>query len=282
MYYFFILSFTMFISHPIILLISLVTSFLYSIELGGRDIVKKNLKFMIPTIIITATMNPAFNHEGVTIIRYLNSGNPITLESIIYGISAAILLVTMVIWFYTYNQVMTSDKFIYLFGRVIPSLSLVISMALRFIPQFKNQIRLVTDAQKAIGRDISTGNIFQRMKKAITIFSIMITWSLENAIETADSMRSRGYGLKGRSSFSIYKFEKRDKIALLMIFVLGIYIIIGSLSGGLKWRYFPSMKGRLLDFYSFSLWVSFLILCIFPIIVNRKEEKQWQSTQLEI
>ncbi len=42
----------------------------------------------------------------------------------------------------------------------------------------------------------------------------MVTWSLENAIETADSMRARGYGLPGRTSFSIYRFDSRDSSAL--------------------------------------------------------------------
>lgn len=36
---------------------------------------------------VTAAVNPAFSHEGRTILRYLPSGNPLTLESILYGIA---------------------------------------------------------------------------------------------------------------------------------------------------------------------------------------------------
>ena len=67
-------------------------------------------------------------------------------------------------------------------------------MTLRFIPKFKAQMDAVVDAQRNIGRDISQGSLWHRTKIAITVLSIMVTWALENAIETADSMKSRGYG----------------------------------------------------------------------------------------
>lgn len=282
-YFGFVFAFSMFFMHPVCLLISIMCSFAYSVELGGRERIYKNLLFLLPTILMMGIMNPAFNHAGMTIITYLNSGNPLTLESIVYGIAAAALICTMVLWFYCYNQVMTSDKFIYLFGKIIPALSLVLSMALRFVPRFKEQIKIVSDAQKSIGRDVSNGGLIQRMKNGITILSIMITWSLENAIETSDSMRSRGYGLEGRTSFSIYRFEKRDKMAILSILALGVFIVIGGgVYKGFKWRYFPSLKGSGISILSTLLWIAYFILCIFPIIINRQEDRQWKSTQLEI
>lgn len=44
---------------------------------------------MIPFLLFMAVMNPVFNHQGVTILFYLNNGNPITKESILYGVAAA-------------------------------------------------------------------------------------------------------------------------------------------------------------------------------------------------
>jgi len=192
------------------------------------------------------------------------------------------MLSAVICWFSCYNEIMTSDKFVYLFGRIIPSLSLVLSMALRFVPRFKAQIKLVSNSQRCIGRDVSSGGIIERSRHGITILSIMITWALENAIETADSMKSRGYGLPGRTAFSIYRFEKRDKKALLVIALLGCFVLLGGLSGGLKWRYFPSMKGTISGIYTISLWIAYMGLCLVPIIINRQEERQWDATQLEI
>ena len=134
-------------------------------------------------------------------MAYLPSGNPMTLESMVYGVAAACRIVSVISWFSCYNAVMTSDKFIYLFGRIIPALSLIFSMVLRFVPKFKAQITVVSNAQKCVGRDVSNGGIIQRAKHGLTILSIMVTWALENAIETADSMKSRGYGRPGGRYF---------------------------------------------------------------------------------
>lgn len=281
-YFGFVFSFTMVFIHPICLVISLVSAFIYSISLKGIKAMKFNFGFLLPTMMITALINPVFNHEGATILAYLHTGNPLTLESISYGIAASIMLTAIVCWFSCYNEVMTSDKFVYLFGRIIPAMSLILSMALRFVPKFKAQIKEVSNAQRAIGRDISNGGIIHRAKNGMTILSIMVTWSLENAIETADSMKSRGYGLPGRTAFSIYKFNSRDKKALIVIIVLGFYVFIGGVLGGFKWRYFPTMKGKLSGIFSISLWFSYMVLCLIPIIVNIKEERQWKVTQLEI
>ncbi len=282
LYFGFIFGFSMVFMHPICLLISLICSLIYSIELKGKKAIRFNFVFLLPTMLATSLINPAFNHEGATIITYLHTGNPLTLESIVYGLAASTMLAAVVCWFSCYNEIMTSDKFVYLFGRIIPSMSLILSMSLRFVPKFKSQIKVVSDAQRCIGRDVSNGGVFERMRHGLTILSIMITWALENSIETADSMKSRGYGLPGRSAFSIYRFEKRDKLAIISISLLGSYILIGGIMGGFKWRYFPTMKGKALELFSVSLWIAYIILCIVPIIVNRQEERQWRATQLEI
>lgn len=281
-YFAFVFAFSMVFMHPICLGISLICAFIYSISLRGKRAVKFNFVFLLPMMLVTAIINPAFNHEGATILTYLHTGNPLTLESITYGIAASTMLAAMVCWFSCYNEIMTSDKFVYLFGRIIPSLSLILSMALRFIPRFKTRIKEVSEAQRCIGRNVSNGSIIERASHGIRILSIMVTWSLENAIETADSMKSRGYGLQGRTAFSIYKFDRRDKKALISIFILGVFVLIGGILGGLKWRYFPTMKGSPLGIMNISLWLAYMGLCLVPVIVDREEERQWKATQSKI
>ncbi len=281
-YFTFVFAFSMVFMHPICLFISLFCAFTYSISLKGKKAVKFNFLFLLPTLLVTALINPAFNHEGATIITYLNSGNPLTLESIAYGIAASAMLSSVVCWFSCYNEIMTSDKFVYLFGRIIPSMSLILSMTLRFVPKFKAQIRVVSDAQRLIGRDASNGGILERAKHGITILSVMITWAMENAIETADSMKSRGYGLPGRTAFSIYSFDRRDKKAFAAILILGCYVTIGGISGGFKWRYFPTMKGTPVNIFATTLYLAYMVLCLVPVIADRKEEQQWKATQLKI
>ena len=174
-YFLSVLLFAMFFMQPVCLLIALVCSTVYAVYISGRKAVMFGLKFMLPMFILAAVINPAFNHQGITILTYLPSGNPLTLESIIYGLAAGIMLVSVVQWFTCYNAVMTSDKFVYLFGRIIPALSLIISMTLRFVPKFGAQLKVVRNAQRCIGRDVSTGSNTQKIKNAIKILSIMIT-----------------------------------------------------------------------------------------------------------
>ncbi|WP_018304970.1 energy-coupling factor transporter transmembrane component T [Desulfitobacterium hafniense] len=275
LYFGLVLVFTMFFMHPVYLAVSLMTAVTYSIYLRGRKAVRFSLLFMLPMLLLAALINPAFNHEGATILIYLPSDNPLTLESIIYGIAAAVMLASVVIWFTCYNEVMTSDKFVYLFGRIIPALSLVLSMTLRFVPRFTSQIKVVSEAQRCIGRDVSEGSLIQRAKNGLTILSIMITWSLENAIETADSMKSRGYGLPGRTAFSIYRFNSRDKNALLWLLFCGGYIISGWLAGGMYWRYYPTLRGVLLSPFPISFMVVYFVLCLTPVILNLQEDWAW-------
>lgn len=277
-----VICFSMFFMHPMFLGISLIGAFIYSIFLKGKKAVKFNILYMLPMLLATALINPAFNHAGVTILFYLKSGNPITLESILYGIAAAVMFISVILWFSCYNEIMTSDKFIYLFGRIIPGLSLIFSMVLRFVPKYKAQIKVISNGQKSIGRDVTNGNIFARAKNGIKIVSIMTTWALENAIETADSMKSRGYGLKGRSSFSIFRFDNRDKITLGTMIVLTLVILAGAFYGENSIIYFPIIKVKPVSLFSIIVYLSYALLCFIPIIADVKEEIVWRRLKLEI
>lgn len=281
-YFVFVIGFSCFFMHPVCLCMSLTCGFAYSVMLKGRRAIRKNLIYMVPMLIAMALINPAFNHGGITIITYLPSGNPLTLESVIYGLAAATMIISVICWFGSYNEIMTGDKFIYLFGKVIPALSLIISMTLRFVPRFTAQLKVVTNAQRCMGRDISKGSILRRAKYGLNILSIMITWSLENAIETSDSMKSRGYGHPGRTAFSIFTFDKRDKKALTVILISGLYTFIGNLYGGMYFRYFPSVKGCEFSLFGLSVFISYFILLISPIIIELWEVRKWKSLRSKI
>lgn len=275
-YFVFVIGFSCFFMHPLCLAISLVCGFIYSVILKGKKAIKTNLIYMLPMLIFMALINPAFNHEGITVMAYLPSGNPLTLESVIYGFCTAAMLAGVICHFSCYNEVMTSDKFIYLFGKIIPAMSLIISMTLRFIPRFSAQLKIVINAQKCMGRDASTGSIIKRAKHALNILSIMTTWSLENAIETADSMKSRGYGISGRTAFSVYKLDKRDKKALVCILLLAAYTLLGNFGGKMYFSYFPSIEAAEPSVFGISVFFAYLLLCMCPVIIEVWEVRKWK------
>ena len=277
LYFALVIGFSLALNHPLAQGIALVCAMVYVISIDGKKSVLFLLKYCLPMVLLTAFINPAFNHEGTTILLYFSNGNPLTLESVLYGFSSGAMLVTLLLWFASFNRVMTSDKFIYLFGKVIPALSLVLSMSLRFVPKFKSQMATVTEAQRSIGRNVSSGSLWSRTKTAITIFSIMITWALENAIETADSMKSRGYGLKGRTTFSIYHFDERDKYTLIWFGFCGMFLLSGTLLSAFGFRYFPNVRYAALDMTTIQFYLVYFALCITPVILNLKEERKWKT-----
>lgn len=202
-YFAVVLGFTMFIQHPVYLAVSFVAATAYSMWLNGvGKVLKINFLLTIPSLLIVALLNPMFNHYGVTPLLYIESnGNWVTLEALVYGIVLGCVLFIMILWFSCYNQIMTSDKFIYLFGRIIPAMSLMLSMALRFVPHFIAQLKVIRNGQKCVGMDVSNGKWFKKVRYALNMVSILVTWALENAIETADSMKSRDMGCEAGPLF---------------------------------------------------------------------------------
>ena len=277
LYFTLVIGFSMALNHPLAQGISLACAIIYAVQAEGRKAVLFTIKWCLPIMLLTAFMNPAFSHEGITILLYFPTGNPLTLESILYGLSAGVMIATVMLWFLNFNRVITSDKFIYLFGRIIPAMSLVLSMTLRFIPKFKAQMDSVVDAQRSIGRDISEGSLWQRTKIAITVLSIMVTWALENAIETADSMKSRGYGLKGRTAFSIYRFDERDKLALLYLGFCGFCLLTGSMIDAFGFLYFPRLRYVGINTVTLAFEFVYFSLCIMPVVLNWAEERKWKK-----
>ena len=186
------------------------------------------------------------------------------------------------LWFSSYNEIMTSDKFVYLFGRVIPALSLVSSMTLRFVPKFKAQMQTVMEAQRCVGRDTSNGSLPQRRKSAVKVFSIMLTWSMENAIETADSMRSRGYGLPGRSAFSVCRFDSRDRAAIGWLLLCGAYVASGWIAGGTWFRYYPAIKAAAVTPLTVRFALVYLALCLTPVLIDWWNGHVWDAERKEV
>ena len=277
-----VIGFAMFFDHPVCLVISLACALSYSLYIGGKKALRFTLVYMLPLLLFTALINPAFNHRGVTILTYLPGGNPLTLESILYGIAAATMLVTVITWFSCFNSVITSDKLVYLLGRLTPSLSMVLAMALRFVPRYKAQLEIISKAHRCLGRDESSGGFIQRFKTGIKIRFVMVGWALENAVETADSTRGRGYGLPGRTAFAIYRFDRRDAYALAYIMACVSVILVGAMTEVYRFRYFPSMRGQWGGLGTVAVFLAYLLLGAFPTVINVKDDMLWRSIESRI
>jgi energy-coupling factor transport system permease protein len=263
--------------HPVLLVISFLTAFRYVCCLYQKSERKPLLRFFLPAALMLVLINALFHHRGVTVLMMLPSGNALTLESIMYGFAAALMMLAVTLWFACLNAVMPPDKFVYLFGRVIPVLALILSMTLRFVPMMYSQFRQIEQVQRSMGHDVTKGPVLQRMRSAAAIVSILLTWAMENAVVTADSMKGRGYGLPGRTAFSIYRFDKRDGVIAAGFTICAIYTAVLAAAGYLDWTFYPVLSGSLFHPLAISGYAAYTALCVTPLVLNKREDRVWDA-----
>ncbi len=270
---------TMFINQPVFLVISLFSSCAYLMYLQGKKGIARQVGYLLPILLGMAILNPIFNHEGATVLMYLPNDNPVTLEAICFGLASAVMMGASIVWFNCCNTVFTSDKIIYLFGRIIPAMSLLISMTLRFVPRFKNYLQNVLRVQKGMHEPENTK---EKLQQAMAAFSSTVSWAMEQSIVSADSMKSRGYGIRGRTAFSIYIFEKRDGLTLLVLAALCLGAVMPSIAGWTTWVFYPYMTGDLLGPAQLLSYLCYSGLCLLPLLIDLSEDRKWNSLRSKI
>lgn len=276
-----VLLITALVLHPVITGISLAAACVYSVYLKGRRALPFLFGVALPLIIAVAIINPLFNHAGVTPLFYLRNGNAITLEAIVYGAVSACMFAALVLWCFCLSSVMTSDKYVHLFGSVIPSLSLVFSMVLRFVPRFASRIRETADAQAGFHSSFEKSPV-KAVRSGLAVLSVTVTWALEGAVTTADSMKSRGYGLRGRTSFPLYRFEKRDAVLTAWLAVSVAVSVVSFAVKAVRFRFYPSIQMSPVSALSVSGVAAFVLLAAMPMLLNAFEEIRWQALRSAI
>ena len=249
--------------HPVYLAISLCSAFLYSVKRKGRRAVAFGL-CLVPLVVALGLFYSSYHHFGVTNLRQNFIGNQITLESLVYGLALGCTLAGVAMWMSCVYAVFSADKVVYLLGRVSPRLSLFLSLLLRLVPEMWVQARKIHVAQQGIGRGLRQGNILRRLTNGLRIFSILITWTVEALAAASESMRSRGSGRKGRTAFSIYRFDNRDRG-----FVMGLYLPDGGMDGGFTGPNQDAVQSQNYDEPGYPgilgiLW-AYALLCLLPV-----------------
>ena len=286
-----VIIFAVVVFHPVCSLISLTGALSYAVSLNG----KKALKFFckVPLLIMTLIfiMNPLFVHKGVSVLMMIGD-TQITKEAFAYGACSALMTGSVIMWFYCYGLVMTSDRFMAVFGRHAPATSLVFSMVLRFIPRLTVQAHRTREAQWGFfteGSGNLAGNkrrasLDERIRQGIEHTSILTTWALENSIETADSMRSRGYGISTqrgmkrsiRTNYSGYKIHSKDSLMLCVLALISTAVIWAKASGTLYFTAYPVIMSAKLTGRLAAAVVIYTIFCCLPAMLAAHETLMWK------
>lgn len=272
-FYIVVLGITMFQMQLGLVLISVFSALVYFFCLkksGGVGY----LLVVVGIFFVSSLINPMFSHKGNTLLFYLFTGNPVTLESIIYGMVSSAIICGMLLWLSTFHQVMEMERLLGAMGKIMPHIALLITMILRFIPQY-------TKHQKEVARFNAMGEerlSREKIKRGSKIFSITTTWALENSIYTADSMKARGFGVKKRTNYSNYRIEGRDIGVIAWIVVLAGCIIWMLQSEEIYTYYYPYVVNK----NNILTYVLYALLCFTPVLINIREEIRWHRLKSKI
>lgn len=271
-YIVYMLIITMCTLNPYLLIVSAFASAVIIVYMGGWKMLIKNVFLDIPVIIFTVGIQPIFMNSGSTVLYYVNN-NAVCLENYIYGAVLALLLTTVFRWCVVMRYMFDSEKCMYIIGRLSPSLAMMFTMILRFIPLMRQRYRIIHEGQIGMGRYNTKKNIsgvIEEIRHRIKEISILISWSLENSIETSNSMESRGYGLKGRTSYNRYILKKSDILEITIMTIMGVFILFCIFAGKFKIFYLPVIYIGNIGVLQIMALIIYVLLCIFPMTYSRK------------
>jgi energy-coupling factor transport system permease protein len=280
LYYILMLIFTMLFLHPFFLLILFITTGIYTIMIKGKKAVGSMALFM-PIALFIIIINPLFNHRGTHILFYIFN-KPITEEALIYGIIMALMLLTIVTLYISYEKIIDSHKFLYLFSKLLPRASFVLAMTLRYIPLLKRRTGEIREVQRSVGANPLKSGKRNKIEDGMQVVSILTTWSLEDALLTAESMTAKGYGLKKRTSYCPYKMRRRDIGLLCVEIIVGFIILISKFLGYGDFAIYPTLEPMVINLYTLTLLILIMIFASLPIMIDTKEVLTWHYMKSKI
>lgn len=186
--------------------------------------VTKGLKPIILIVIITSILQIAYVKTGVTLIDVwkirITSGGVLTAVFMALRISLLIVMSTML----TYTTSPTAltnglDRVFAPFKKIgidFHTVTMIMTIALRFIPTLIEEVDKIMSAQKSRGANFEQGSIVKRAKALIPLFIPLLFNSIRRAYELANAMTCRCYnGGKGKTTMNALKFSGRDYISTL-------------------------------------------------------------------
>ena len=196
----------------------------------------KNVKSILPIIIITALLNMFYSGEGDILVDWwiftiTTSG---VARAVFMALRIVLLILSSAVLSYTTSptsltgaiESMLKPLKIIGLGNAVHTMAMVMTIALRFIPTLIEETGKIMNAQKARGADLENVNLIKRVKSLIPILIPLLISSIRRAYELAEAMECRCYnGGSGRTRYKILKFTNIDLI-LGVITILSLSSVI--------------------------------------------------------
>jgi len=191
-------------------------------------------------LIFTFSMHVLFTNGGIILFQW----KFITIESngVMEGIYISLRLIFIVmiatIMTLSTSPIDLTDAFEKLFAPLkvikvpVHQLSMMMSIALRFIPTLMDELEKIILAQKSRGSEISSGGLITRIRAFIPIMIPLFISAFQRAEELAIAMEVRGYDINiKRTSYRLLHWQYKDTITVLLLIPIATILFILKFSG---------------------------------------------------
>ena len=234
------LGLTMFSMQPVLIALSLAGGLAYGFATRGTVRTLGALRWQLPVILIIALVNPLFSASGSTELLRIGM-RAVYLESMVYGLCMGGLFVASVLWFEAAASMLEYDKVLALLGNAAPVIALMISMCMRLIPQFLRRGRTVLAVQDAI--DVPGRAPTDSVRSRLRASSVLMGWGMEDSLERADAMRSRGWGaVPRRTTYARYRLGCGDVVALVGLALFGAAAVAVAWIATTQYSFYPQLS----------------------------------------
>lgn len=254
---------SMAVFHPVFLVTTLVAGLIYNAYLKGPQATLKSLAWQVPLFLIIALLNPVFSASGSTELFRIGT-QAIYFESLAYGACMGCMLLSMFVWFSNASQVLSSDKIMELTGKHFPVIALMITMILRLVPQFVRRGQAIADTNSACTAAYG-GTVPSGVSTRLRQITVLMGWSMEDSLETADAMRARGWdSAEKRTQYKQAKLQGMDVFVLVAFVALVVLDVAGAIMACSNLAFYPAIVGV------FPCWpvISHLIVLALPLYLE--------------
>ena len=193
-------------------------------KVGLRSLVR-GLKPVLFIIVFTGLLNLLFTPGDHYLVEwgFLRISDTGVRNAVFMVIRIMLLIMGTFLLTYTTSPIRLTDALEQLMGGLkrfhvpVHELSMMMSIALRFIPTLIEETDKIMSAQKARGADFESGGLVQKAKALVPILVPLFISAFRRADELATAMECRCYhGGEGRTKLRVLRYERRDYAALIL------------------------------------------------------------------
>ncbi|MDO4182423.1 MAG: energy-coupling factor transporter transmembrane component T [Coriobacteriia bacterium] len=263
LYFAAVLGLTMCVLNPVTVCMSAVVGFVLHGRLSGFGVAGRQLAWQVGVLLVLTTLlNAVLSSAGSTVLFRLGPFC-ISFESVAFGACMGGLLVAMLQWFSCAAKVLTSSNVMALLGPVAPNVGLLLTMSMRLVPQF---LRRGTRIHQVRSACTAAGNAPVRgMGDRFRQLTVLMSWGMEDSLESADAVRARGWGAaKRRTSYACRRFRILDAAACALLAALVALCVVCAVAACARFSFYPVISG----FGPAVAYLPFAALLLVPAVLE--------------